>query len=190
MKLTSRYQPKKAGLPLRKSLNTLSRFFDGMPVPTFTMNKNHIVTHWNTACAKLTGIPAIDMLGSRNAWQAFYPRIRPVLADLIVDASSESTVAWYYDGRYMKSRLATSGYEAQNYFPNLGDEGRYLEFAATAMRDSAGRIVGAIETLQDVTACRHVSKIPVASEESLQAPISETPDIIYFKDGSGRWLPI
>ncbi len=190
MKLTNCYQPRRSGLPLSESPNTLSRFFDGMTVPTFTMNKNHIITHWNTACAELTGIPAIDIIGSRNAWQAFYPRIRPVLADLIVDVASESTVAWYYNGRYTRSRLATGGYEAQNYFPSLGDEGRYLQFAATALRDFSGRIVGAIETLQDITTHRRAAKTPVEIEEHLQALNNETPDMIRYKDESGRWLPI
>ena len=117
-------------------------------------------------------------------------RKRPVLSDLIVDASSESTVAWFYDGRYSKSRLAPGGYEAQRYFPELGGNGRRLEFTATALRDTSGRIVGALETLQDVTLCRQA--VPQSSERSerLQALLATLPDIICFKDGSGRWLPI
>ena len=35
---------------------TLSQIIQGNTIPTFVINKDHIVTHWNWACEKLTGL--------------------------------------------------------------------------------------------------------------------------------------
>ncbi|MBM4272214.1 MAG: response regulator, partial [Deltaproteobacteria bacterium] len=42
-------------------------------------------------------------------------------------------------------------YEATDFFPDLGNEGKWLRFTAAVIRGSSGEVVGAIETLEDVT---------------------------------------
>ncbi|GAI25749.1 unnamed protein product, partial [marine sediment metagenome] len=47
--------------------------------------------------------------------------------------------------------LIDSAYEAEDFFPALGECGKWLHFTASPIRNSGGEIIGAIETLQDIT---------------------------------------
>src|SRR5689334_7793214 len=80
----------------------LSEFFDGNPVPTFAIDTHHVITHWNRACEHLLGWSKADMIGTSNHWQAFYPKPRPVLADLII-GGSEGELDLHYPGKYRAS---------------------------------------------------------------------------------------
>jgi signal transduction histidine kinase len=131
--------------------SNLSQIIHGMAIPAFVIDREHIVTHWNRACEKLTGVPAVDVIGTQDAWKAFYPAKRPVLADLVVDCSIEEVIAKHYKGKYEKSVLVDNAYEAQDFFPHLGRRGKWLYFTATRLIDSTNNIVGAIETFQDLT---------------------------------------
>lgn len=133
------------------SAELLAQILDGDPVPTFVINADHVVVHWNRACEAIIGMPANRMVGTRNQWAAFYPQPRPVMADLIVDRALENHVAEYYSGKYRRSPLIDGAFEAEDYFPDFATGGRWLFFTAAPLRDSNGQVVGAIETLQDIT---------------------------------------
>jgi len=128
----------------------LSEYFDGHPVATFAIDTRHVITQWNRACEHLLGWNKADMVGTTNQWQAFYARPRPVLADLIVDGE-EDELARLYSGKFQQSTLIPGAYEAEDFFPNIGASGHWLHFTAAPLRDKQGRLVGAIETLRDVT---------------------------------------
>ena len=42
-------------------------------VPTWSSMPTTTVTHWNRACAAVTGVPASEMIGTRRQWAAFMP---------------------------------------------------------------------------------------------------------------------
>lgn len=153
--ITRRKQAEEA---LRESEERLARAVEGISIPTFLIDSNHIVMHWNKACENLTGISAAEILGTRKAWSAFYAEERPVMADLIVDEASEKEIAKYYEGKYNKSILAEGAYECEAFFPDLGEKGKWLFFTAAPLRDQQGKIVGAIETFQDITERRSMEK--------------------------------
>jgi len=129
----------------------LSKIIDGSPIPSFVINKQHNVTHWNTAIESLSGISGQEMVGTDEQWRAFYTEKRPAMADLIVDGASADEIEAYYRGKYKKSPLIDSAYEAKDFFPALGEYGKWLHFTASPIRDKNGEIIGAIETLQDIT---------------------------------------
>ncbi len=72
------------------------------------------------------------------------------MADLLVDSAADKVPKWY-SGKYSKSDLFEGAYEATDFFPDLGKKGRWLRFTAAIIRDSQGKLVGAIETLEDIT---------------------------------------
>jgi two-component system NtrC family sensor kinase len=123
----------------------LSEFFDGHPVATFTIDNAHVITHWNRACEHLLGWSKAEMVGTRRHALAFYARERPMLSDLIVDGDGAALA------RHLASPIIPGAYEAEDYFPNLGERGHWLHFSAAPLRDESGTIVGAIETMRDVT---------------------------------------
>jgi diguanylate cyclase (GGDEF)-like protein/PAS domain S-box-containing protein len=129
----------------------LSQIIAGNPVPTFVIDEHHRVTHWNKACETIFGVPAAGMIGTRRQRQIFYGTDRPCMADLIVQGAGEELFRHYYGDKYRKSVLIDGAYEAEDYFPNFHGGQHWLFFTAAPLFDPAGRIVGAVETLQDVT---------------------------------------
>ncbi|MGE5468096.1 MAG: hemerythrin domain-containing protein, partial [Ignavibacteria bacterium] len=128
----------------------LAEIIDGDPVPTLVINADHRITHWNKACAKITGLAARDMIGTPSAWTAFYREERPILADLILNGAEPEIHAFYGD-RTRRSAVIEGAFEAEDFFPHFGESGRWLFFTAAPIRDADGKVIGAIETLQDVT---------------------------------------
>lgn len=122
----------------------------GSPIPTFVIRKDHTIIYWNDALEKLSNIKAKDIMGTDQHWRAFYNAKRPCMADLIVDETLESVPNWY-SGKYSKSSLLEKTYVATDFFPDLGENGRWLRFTASAIKDSMGNLYGAIETLEDIT---------------------------------------
>jgi len=136
----------------RRSIEeALVRIIDGSSIPSFVINKQHKVTHWNTAIEALTGIKREEIIGTDEQWRAFYAEKRPIMADLIVDGSSEKEIETYYKNGYKRSQLIYGAYEAEGWFPALGKDGKYLHFSASPIRNNDGEITGAIETLENIT---------------------------------------
>jgi PAS domain S-box-containing protein len=148
----------------------LSQIIDGGSVASLVIDRYHRVTHWNTACEHMTGIKRQDVIGSQDGWKAFYPAKRPLLADMIVDAVDEATMQSFYGGKMVRSSSIDGGVEVEAFFPLLGECGCWLFFTAAPLYDADHKVIGAIETLQDVTARRK-------SEEALlrhRAELEET----------------
>ena len=61
-------------------------------IPTFIINSEHIVTHWNTAIEQLTGQKSYELVGTDRQWVAFRSAKRPTMADVIVGQMSEEDV--------------------------------------------------------------------------------------------------
>jgi len=151
-----------AEIALVNSQERLSAILAGLTIPTFVIDSEHIVTHWNDACEKVTGIPSHEVIGTREQWRAFYSDERPVLADMIVSGSIEEMVAQHYGNKFHRSAVVNGAFEVEDFFPHIGETGKWLFFTASLLKDSTGRVIGAIETLQDVTERR-------VGEEALRA---------------------
>lgn len=160
--VTGRHQAEAA---LRESEAHLVQIVDGSSVAMLVIDAKHRVTHWNHACEVLTGTMARDTIGTSDHWKAFYPSARPIMADLVLDGASENAIDRLYHGRFHPSQLVQGGYEAEDFFPHFGPGGRWLFFTAAPLRNSAGEVVGAIETLQDVTERRRAEDALRESEE-------------------------
>lgn len=142
------YQPLRRLIERKRSLDAI---IDKIPEPTFAIDKNHVVTHWNKACEELTGLPAKEMIGTRNQWKPFYPSKRPSMADLIIDYQPEEVIAEHYKQGYRKNPHVEDTYDASGFFPNLGEHGKWVTFSALPLKDKEGRVIGAVEVLQDFT---------------------------------------
>ena len=136
---------------LSRSERALSQIVQGSTIPTFVIDKDHIVTHWNTAVEKLTGFRAVDMVGTNRQWSPFWEKERPTMADVILDQIETQEIRKLYGGHWDSSALIEGAYEAEAFFPNLGDSGKWCFFTAAPIKAPDDTIVGAIETLWDTT---------------------------------------
>lgn len=132
------------------------------PVATFVIDADRRVIQWNQACAHLTGVSAPTMVGTCDQWRPFYAEARPVLADLIVAGATAADFAHYY-ANWRRSAVLDGAYEAEDHFPHFPGGGRWLAFAAAPVHGPHGEMIGAIETIQDITARKGAALARAAS---------------------------
>lgn len=140
----------------------------GSPIPMFVIDETHTIILWNRACEQLTGLSADDMIGTRNSWKPFYPQERPVMADLIMSAASPEEINRYYGDIWQCSPTIAGAYESEDYFPDMGAGGAWIFFTAAPLTDTDGRLIGAIETLQDITARKRAEADLKAYRDNLE----------------------
>jgi len=187
----------KQNVELRKTIAVLREneiqtqcVIQGSPIPTFVINNDHKVIHWNKALEKISGISAGEVMGTRQHWRAFYEHERPCLADLLIRQDLEKIPRWY-SGKYIPSALIPDAYEAIDFFPALGKSGKWLRFTAALIRDSYGNIVGAIETLEDVTAHKQAEFSLRESEQRYREIFNATSEAICIAEApTGRILEV
>jgi diguanylate cyclase (GGDEF)-like protein/PAS domain S-box-containing protein len=161
-----------AELAIKESARQLAQIVDGSSIPTFVIDAEHRVTHWNQACANLTGFSARQMLGSDEVWRAFYPLPRPTMADLVLSGASDEAIANYYQN-FSRSVLIEGAVEAENFHPYMSEGGRWLYFTAAPLHDADGKLSGALETIQDITDRRRDQQLLEERSEALQQAYSE-----------------
>ena len=157
-----------------ESDHLLHSTIQGFSIPAFVIGTDHKVIFWNRALEQLSRIPIDEVVGTNKHWKAFYAEERPCMADLLVDGALERIPKWY-EGKYIKSNLLEDAYEATDFFPHLGENGRWLRFTAAAIKDANGRLVGAVETLEDITERMSAELAMRESEQRLFSVIEGSP---------------
>lgn len=119
-------------------------------VPTFVLDAECNVLIWNKACERLTGVPAAEVIGTREHWRAFYESPRPCLADLLAQGRMKEVEVLY--AAYDDPTGLAFGVHAENWcvMPCLGTE-LYLAIDAGPIYDGDGKLLAVIETLRDMT---------------------------------------
>jgi signal transduction histidine kinase len=148
-------------------------FFDGSPIATLVINTEHVVTHYNKACATLLSVPPEAVIGKSGLGKLFYGVERPVMADLIVDQAMETIISDFYQNRFRCSAAIPDAYEAEGFFENFGPSGRWLFFTAAPLRNSSGQLVGAIETLQDITERKFAEATLMKAQSEIEKTVEE-----------------
>ena len=173
---------------LRESKDLFSEIIDNLCIPTFVLDTDHRITCFNRACEELTGFREQDVLGTRDQWRAFYPDPRPVMADLVMEEQSEARIAEYYKGKYRRSKLLPDAYVGLDFFPDLSRTGKWLYFSASPLKDSRGKIIGAIETIQDVTERKQAEAKLKESEKMFRSIVEHADEMIYCMNMDGRFI--
>ena len=162
---------------LLREKKTIDGIIEGSPIPSFVINNEHKVILWNQACTELTGYSAEDMLGTDNHYKPFYSAQRPLIADLIIDKDVEGLNQYYGTKKVKKSDKVLGAYEATDYFENLGGRSRYMYFLASPICDEEGKIIAAIETLQDISREEELTRSLSEYAETLQNELAENIDL-------------
>ncbi len=168
-------EQKNADIALRRSRRLLSQIIEGSPIPTFVIDENHVVTHWNRACEVLTGRLSEEMIGTGRHWEPFNEEQRPTMADIIINRVLDPGQAEKYDSGFRQSPVLGEAGESERFFPLLSDGGRWLFFTAALLRDVDGTIIGAIETLQDMTERKRAEEEKVKAYIELEQIFNSTP---------------
>ncbi len=128
-----------------------------LTVPTFVIDPQHKITHWNKACEKLTGLKARNMIGTSDYANVFYGCSRPFIADIVVDMNFDELSKYYK--KHGKSIYAPDGLYAEKWTQNIGGKKRYLIFDAAPIKNSNGELIAVVETLQDMTQLKQAEEV-------------------------------
>ncbi len=129
----------------------LSSIMDGTPICTFVINTDHHVVIWNRACEILTGVQREKTLNHPVDSKIFYSgQYRPLLIDLVLDGDESAMRRWYEKKNLSQCADILDAYEASDELVIQGQK-RNIYFMAAAIRDASGKVVGAMETIQDIT---------------------------------------
>ncbi|MFZ5776268.1 MAG: PAS domain-containing protein [Thermodesulfobacteriota bacterium] len=167
-------------------------------VATFVIDPHHAVLLWNKACEELTGVKRDQILGKDLHWQAFYQHKRPCLADLVISGRLNEAADFYPTcGR---SPLSPEGIQAEGWFERVGGKKRYMRFEAVPIYNPEGLLLGAIETLLDLTDDRlrqeedprqllREAENALTSAAGLTAYLPICCSCQHLRDPDGSWLP-
>lgn len=169
---------------LRESELFLNSVIQGFPIPIFVIDSQHKLQYWNRALEEISGISAEEVLRTNQQWRAFYDRERPCLADLLVDGAESSIQEWYQD-KCRKSDLIPGAYEGVDFISRLVGEGRWLRFTAAMIKNAAGELIGAIETLEDITPQKE-AELSLRESEQKYRTLVENIDIGVFRTSADR----
>jgi diguanylate cyclase (GGDEF)-like protein/PAS domain S-box-containing protein len=119
-----------------------------LPDATFVIDQHKKVIAWNRAIEEMTGVSKKEIVGKGDYAYAvaFYDRPRPILIDMI--GLDDQDVSRYYENVTRRgSTVYTEVYSSYVY----GGKGAFLRAAASPLYDNKGNVVGAIESIRDIS---------------------------------------
>lgn len=141
-------QRKKAEEALQIAHQKLLGIIEFLPDATLVIDNERRVIAWNKAIEIMTGIPKEDILGRGDHAYAvpFYGDTRPMLIDMVF----ETDVEFPHEYDFIRKKGNTIYAEAFVPQTYLG-EGAYLWIMASPLFNDSGHLIGAIESIRDIT---------------------------------------
>ena len=133
----------------------LVEIIDFLPDPAFIIDQHHQVIAWNSAMEHITGVSKNEVVGSSDFAHAFNAKgaQRPVLIDLL-DASDDEI-----GNVYLHVTREGSSLVAEGFIPSLySGRGAYAWIKASHLYDPAGKKIGAIEIIRDISQAREIEE--------------------------------
>jgi len=156
---------------LRNSERRLADIIDFLPDATFAIDQEGKVIIWNRMAEEFTGIMSEEMIGKGNYEYSipFYGERRSLLIDLLFRPSDEIESRYPFiirDGNTIKG-------EAYTYHVRRGEG--YMFGVAAPLYDSDGNVIGAIETVRDITDRKQIEEGLRESEQKLKSVVNGSP---------------
>ncbi len=158
-----------AELLLSESEKRLADIINFLPDATFAVDEKGRVITWNRSIEEMTGIAAADILGKGDYEYAipFYGHRRPILIDLINRPATE------IDACYKNVIRGKNILIGETSLPQPRGKSRILMGKASPLYNAEGDMVGAIESIRDITEIRRSEDELRAANEQLVASEEE-----------------
>ena len=156
---------KRAEEALQAAHRQLMDIIEFLPDATFVIDLERRVIAWNKAIEEMTGVKKEDMLGKGDYAYAvpFYGEPRPVTIDLVLEWDTEGT------GQYEFVKQEADALLAASYAPMTYEgKGAHLSGKASPLFDAEGHVVGAIESIRDLTEQKQTEEALRSRERELE----------------------
>lgn len=149
-----------------------------IPDPTLVIDAHGIVIAFNKAMEELTGVKAENIIGKGNYEYALplYGRRRPILIDLALRYDDEIAKNYTYVKREGNTLIAETVIE------NFRGKKVFLWGKASPLYDSDGNLIGAIETIRDITEQKLNELALQESERRFREIFNSTNEAIFIHD--------
>lgn len=160
------------------------KIIENLPDATFIINREGRVVFWNQAIEELTGVKKSQILGRGNYAYAvpFYGIPRPMLVDCFF-SGNEVLKKWYKSITRRGDKLYT-----RVFCPLLNNgRGAFIWAVAFPLKDSKGQVIGAVESIRDITEQLQLKKMLQESTLKFKTLFNSTNDAVFLyelKDGS------
>ncbi|WP_052374138.1 PAS domain S-box protein [Methanobacterium sp. SMA-27] len=171
-KLEGKIHPKIIAEEFIDSKERLYDIINFLPDATFVIDSSGHVIAWNHAMEDMTNIKAEKILGKGRYEYSipFYGKRRKLLIDLALSSSKKLESEFYSISRERKSITA------EIYIPSLNGKPIYLWGKATTLYNKKGTIVGAIESIRDITSKKMDEKELKQYRENLEDLVEKRTD--------------
>jgi PAS domain S-box-containing protein len=172
---------------IKESEHRLTDIINFLPDATLVIDKEGKIIFWNKTMEKMTGVAADTMLGKGDHEYSipFYGDRRPILIDLVFNDNEEIRKKYSFihrDGDKFFSEI---------YIQRLfGGKGAYIWFIVAPLYDSKGTVIGAIETIRDITNRKQVEDALQKSEEQFRTVFEKGKHGMVMVDEKFRFLKI
>jgi len=164
----------------------LARIIDFIPDATLVIDLEGKVVAWNKAMVDLTGMKARDILGKGNYEYAlpFYNSRRPILVDLVLKTDR------IIEAEYKNLKREGTTISGEAHISSFGQGGSYIWCKAAPLCDSSGNIIGAIESIRDVTKHKQIYEDLRKNRRKYRDLFENSIMGIYQSVDSGRYLSV
>ena len=172
---------------IKESERRLTDIINFLPDATLVIDTEGTVISWNKAIEEMTGVAADAMLGKGDHEYSipFYGERRPILIDLVFEDNEE--IRKKYPLIQRKGDKLFSEIYIQRLF---GGKGAYLWFIVSPLYDTKGSVIGAIETIRDITNRKQAEYALQKSEEQFRTVFEKGQLGMVMVDEKYRFLKI
>jgi PAS domain S-box-containing protein len=176
---------RRAEQALQDSERRLADIINFLPNATFVIDREGRVITWNRAMEELSRVKAREILGKGDHEYAvpFLGERRPMLVDLVLGAGQARA------NQYTLIEKQDDTIVAEGYLPSF-QGGTYLWGKAGPLYDSQGRVVGAIESIRDVTKLKQAEHALRESERRYRDIFEHAVEGIFQATAAGRYLSV
>jgi PAS domain S-box-containing protein len=169
-------QQRRAEISIRDLERREADIINFLPDATFAIDRSGHIIAWNHAIEEMTGVSAAEMLGKGNYEYAipFYGTRRKILIDLIFEPDEDLTQQYGNIIRERDTLIVDSD------LPRPKGQNVTLYGKAGPLYNRQGEIIGAIQSIRDITEMKKAEEEVRAGEEKYRLVVENSHDTIYI----------